>query len=96
VLEVVRITIEYMGDIELYYEVHFYLKLAERYLKKKEEVKGIECISMAYFFSKRIRHYKCTLRGRILLKWANILFYRKEYEDALAVVNQVEKLDNSI
>ena len=68
-----------MSDTELYYEVYHNLDRSTLALQKGDELKGLDYIIEAYFYAKKIRHYKCLIQGKILLKWANILYHRGEY-----------------
>ncbi len=65
-----------MSDSELYHEVYYYLDLSDRYLRKKDEENGLGCLNTAYYFAKKIKHYKCHIQGKILLKWGNILCHQ--------------------
>ena len=53
-------------------------------------------LSEAFFYARRIRSSKSTIRGKILLKWGNILYRRGELEDALAVLAQVDRYQSGI
>jgi len=71
-----RVHPDQMTDPELYYEAFHYLDLLEKFLRHKDYPKGLDAISSAYFYAKRIKKYRCPLPGKILLKWGNILFHR--------------------
>ena len=96
VISIVKVPPEQMSDIELYYETYFYLDISDRYLRKKDERRGISYLGVAFSYAKKIRQYKCTIQGKILLKWSNILFYRKDYDDALLVLLQIDKNSYSL
>jgi hypothetical protein len=90
ILEFTRVSAERMTDAELYYEVYHNMDLAEKHLRRREEQRALDCLGSAYSFAKRIRNHR-GIQSQILLKWGNVLFYRGEYEDALAVVLNVDR-----
>lgn len=61
-----------------------------------QENEGLLALTTAYRFAKKIKHYKCTILSKILLKWANILYARQEYEDALLVLNRIDRHDDTL
>ena len=48
-------------------------------MRKGKEDDGFFALTTAYKFAKKIKHYKCSILGKILLKWANILYHRGEF-----------------
>ncbi len=51
---------------------------------------------MAFSFAKKIKHYRCTIVGKITLKWANILYSRGDYENSIVVLSRIDKNDETI
>jgi hypothetical protein len=85
-----------MGDVELYYEVYYYLDEAEKEFRRRNEDEGISYLAVAYRYAKKIKHYKCAVVGKILLKWGNVLFHRGDYENSLMVVNRIYRYDDTL
>lgn len=96
VVEMGRVPPDRMTDPELYYEVFHCLDRSEERLRARDEPGGLEAIREAYFYAKKIRQYRCLLPGKILLKWANILYHREEFEEALAVGREIEKVNAEV
>jgi hypothetical protein len=85
-----------MTDTELYYEVYFHLDESDKLLRKGKEDEGLYNLTVAYKFAKKIKHYKCSILGKILLKWANILYYKGQNEDALLILNRIDRYDDTL
>lgn len=88
-----RAPVERMSDPELYYEVYHHLDQSDDYLSKGLEESGLGSLAMAFSFAKKIKHYRCTILGKITLKWANILYSQGDYENSIVVLSRVEKND---
>ena len=75
-IDLAKQTFEQMNDYELFYEVYYYIDMSEKYLRKRDEENGISCLTFAYNLSKRIKYSRSSIINKILLKWANILYYQ--------------------
>ena len=65
-----------MTDIELFYEVYYYLDKSDYLLRKKKENEGLDVLLKAYNYAKKIRYFKSNILSKILLRWGYILYHR--------------------